>query len=63
MGMAADSSGQVVVAYLGAGEGAGKITRVNPADGLFHAVAPMVAFMNLHQVCPQRAAALWVRCE
>jgi len=29
MGMAADSSGQVVVAYLGAGEGAGKITRVN----------------------------------
>ncbi|HEX7270472.1 MAG TPA: hypothetical protein VF256_24035 [Streptosporangiaceae bacterium] len=38
MGMAADGSGQIVMAYLGAGEGAGQVMRVSPVDGLFHAV-------------------------
>ena len=60
MGMAADSNGQVVVAYLGAGEGVGKIMRVNLVDGLFHAVAPTVAFMNPADVAIDQSGNVWV---
>jgi DNA-binding beta-propeller fold protein YncE len=47
IGIAADGSGQVVVAYLGQPGGVdGKVMRVNPVNGEFHAVAPTVQFLT-----------------
>jgi hypothetical protein len=38
--------GQLIVAYLNAGEGAGKVMLVNPADGVHHGVAPTVKWIT-----------------
>lgn len=45
-GLAMALDGQLVVTYLNAGEGAGKVMLVNPADGAHHAVAPTVQWIT-----------------
>ena len=44
----------------GAGEGAGKVMRVNPVDGLFHAVAPTAEFLNPADVTIDQSGNVWV---
>src|SRR5436190_11230892 len=45
-GLAVAPDGQLIVTYLNAGEGAGKVMLVNPADGVHHAVAPTVVWIT-----------------
>lgn len=43
-GLAAAPDGRLIVTYLNAGEGAGKVMLVNPADAAHHGVAPTVSW-------------------